>query len=156
MSLKDRAFLSAGGGTLAGFAVWRGAFRGAAAVGGRRAAAKGAGRVITRAGSGAAGGAIICAPGGPVALGCALVAGTAAMLTIDWALLSIEEAVNRDATEARLKKGLTGFRENLERDLGNRIETRFEHLQQARQERIRGVFLPMERAKEATTGVAAN
>ncbi|TDT38608.1 hypothetical protein DES49_2591 [Halospina denitrificans] len=156
MSLNDRAFLSAGGGTLAGFAVWRGAFRGAAAVGGRRAAAKGAGRVITRAGSGAAGGAMICAPSGPVALGCALVAGTAAMLTIDWALLSVEEAVSRDAMEARLKEGLAGFRENLERDLGNRIETRVEHLQQARQERIRGVFLPMEGIKQAATGVAAN
>lgn len=156
MSLKDRAFLSAGGGTIAGFAVWRGAFRGAAAVGGRRAAAKGAGRLITRAGSGAAGGAVVCSPGGPVALGCALVAGTAAMLTIDWALLSIEEAVSRDAMEARLKEGLAGFRENLERDLGSRIETRFETLQHARQTRIRGVFLPMERVGQAATGVAAN
>ena len=156
MTLNDRAFLSAGGGTLAGFAIWRGAFRGAAAVGGRRAAAKGAGRLITRAGSGAAGGAVACAPGGPVALGCALVAGTAAMLTIDWALLSIEEAVSRDAMEARLKEGLAGFRENLERDLERRIEARFEQLQQARKARIRGVFLPMERVRQAATDVAAN
>lgn len=156
MSLDDRALLSAGGGTLAGFAVWRGAFRGAAAVGGRRAAAKGAGRVISRAGSGAAGGAVVCAPGGPVALGCALVAGTAAMLTIDWALLSIEEAVSREAMEARLEDGLDGFRENLERDLEGRIGNRFEALQQARQDRIRGVFLPLERVGQAATGVAAN
>jgi|AntDeeMetagen192_2_1112575.scaffolds.fasta_scaffold00224_14 hypothetical protein len=156
MRLKDRVFLSAGGGTLAGFAVWRGAFRGAAAVGGRRAAAKGAGRVITRAGSGAAGGAMICAPGGPVALGCALVAGTAAMLTIDWALLSIEEAVSRDDMEARLKEGLAGFREDLEQDLGNRIKARFDNLQQVRNDRIRGVFVPLERVGQAATGVAAN
>jgi hypothetical protein len=78
------------------------------------------------------------------------------MLTIDWALLSIEEAVSRDDMEARLKEGLAGFREDLEQDLGNRIKARFDNLQQVRNDRIRGVFVPLERVGQAATGVAAN
>ena len=152
MTLNERAFASVGGGTLAGFAVWRSALRGAAALGARSAATRGAGRAATRIGSGAAGGAVVCSPGGPAALGCALVAGAATMLTMDWALINIEEAVGRERLRKRLEAGLADFRRELERDLRQRTDARVSALEQARRERIRTLFLPLEHISGGSQG----
>jgi hypothetical protein len=109
--LETRVALStlAAGGAAAG-TVWRGAAARAAAGSGRVAAARGAGRGAARAGAAASGGMTACAPAGPYALGCAVVAGAAAWLATDWALLRIDEAMNREALLAAMTAGVEELR----------------------------------------------
>jgi hypothetical protein len=109
--LEARVGLStlAAGGAAAG-TVWRGAAARAAAGSGRAAAARGAGRGFARAGTAAGGGMTACAPAGPYALGCAVVAGAAAWLVTDWALLRVDEAMNREALLAAMQAGIDELR----------------------------------------------
>lgn len=107
---------SVGVGAAAGPMIWRTASRRAAATG-RAAATRTASRTASRAGTAAAGGALGCAPAGPAALGCALLAGTAAWVGTDWLLLRIDEARNRDDFEAALHAALTASRESLRDEL---------------------------------------
>src|SRR5690606_23709407 len=65
--------------------------RAAAVRGGRAAAARTAARGASRVGAAAASGAAVCAPGGPVAAACAVLAGAGAWLVTDWALLRLDE-----------------------------------------------------------------
>ena len=152
ISLDTRMALGSGGGAVAGIALWRGAIRGAAGLTGRRAAARGAGRAALRVGSAAAGGALVCSPGGPAALGCALVAGTAVWLSVDWALIRLDEALTRERMEQRLQAGLSGFRQRLERELRREAKARFEALQEARSVRIRAGFRPLESIGDSAAG----
>jgi hypothetical protein len=109
--LETRVALStiAAGGVAAG-TVWRGATARAAAQSGRAAAARGASRGIARAGAAAGSGMTACAPAGPYALGCAVVAGAAAWLATDWTLLRIDEAMNREALLAAMEAGVQELR----------------------------------------------
>lgn len=90
----------------------------AAAQGGRAAAgrtgARLAARGASRVGAAAAGGAALCSPGGPIAAGCAIVAGVGAWLATDWALVEIDERLNRDAFERDLAAALDEMRSVLE------------------------------------------
>jgi hypothetical protein len=104
-------------GVAAGPALWRAASRRMAAGGGRPALARAAGRGAARAGSAAAGGAALCAPGGPVAFGCAVAAGAAAWVAADWALLRIDEAMHREQLLAAIEESLGILRNDLQRDL---------------------------------------
>ncbi|MCC5868169.1 MAG: hypothetical protein JJU27_06620 [Gammaproteobacteria bacterium] len=97
---------AAAAGAAAGPVIWRAASRRAATTSGRAMAARGAGRGAARVGSAAAGGAAVCAPSGPGALACALVAGAASWLAVDWALLRWDEARNRDELIAALQVSL--------------------------------------------------
>lgn len=97
---------AAAAGAAAGPVVRRAASRRAASASGRAVAARGAGRGAARFGSAAAGGAAVCAPSGPGALACALVAGAASWLAVDWALLRWDEARNRDDLIAALQLSL--------------------------------------------------
>lgn len=116
ISRMSTSSLVAGGVMAAPLAV-RLARRQATTASGRALAARGASRGAARAGTGAAGGAALCAPGGPAALGCALVAGGVAWLATDWALLSLDEAMNRDEMERELHRALEALREELEADM---------------------------------------
>jgi hypothetical protein len=118
-ALETRLSLStlAAGGAAAGPALWRAVAARTSATAGRAAAARAAGRGAARAGSAAAGGAAVCSPGGPAAVGCALIAGAAAWLGTDWALLRIDEHLHRDDFEAALDAGLAALRQQIEQDL---------------------------------------
>jgi hypothetical protein len=116
--LKTRVALStvAAGGVAAG-TVWCGAAARAAARSGRAAAARGTSRGIARAGAAAGSGMTACAPAGPYALGCAVVAGAAAWLATDWALLRIDEAMNREALLAAMEAGVHELRVAMQEEM---------------------------------------
>ncbi|MDX1587975.1 MAG: hypothetical protein R3296_03475 [Oleiphilaceae bacterium] len=143
LSMNERLSLS-GGGAVAGVVLWRGAARGAAALGGRRVAAQGAGRGAARIGAGAAGGALACAPGGPLALTCAVAAGTLAWVGLDWALLKGEELLGRDEMEAALQKSLAGLRQEVEGPLQGALAAELQQHHERMQQRISGHFLPLQ------------
>jgi hypothetical protein len=115
-ALESRVALSsaAAGGVAAGTIVWRGAAARGATASGRAAAARGVGRGAARAGAAAGGGAAAC---GPAALGCALLAGAAAWVATDWALLRLDEALNRDELLAALDASLAGLKAEMHADL---------------------------------------
>ena len=104
-------------GVAVGPMIWRAASRRATAASGRAVAARGAGRGAARAGTAAAGGATLCAPSGPGALACALVAGAAGWLATDWALLRLDEALNRDELLAALQQSLDEMEDEMTRSL---------------------------------------
>lgn len=112
---------SVGLGAAAGPMIWRAASRRAAATG-RVAAARTTARAASRAGSAAAGGALACAPTGPAALGCALVAGTGAWLGTDWLLLRIDEHRHRAEFEAAVHAALVATRASLRDELAGHYE----------------------------------
>lgn len=119
-TLETRMSLStlAAGGAAVGPALWRGvAARRSAAAAGRAAAERLAVRGAARVGTAAAGGAAVCSPGGPAALGCALLAGTAAWLGTDWVLLSIDEHLHRDDLLEALEAGLAELRDGMREEL---------------------------------------
>lgn len=114
---RVRLSTAAGGGAAAGVVLWRRAAARAAAASGRAVAARSTGRVAARAGTAASGGLAVCAATGPAAAGCALLAGAAAWLATDWALLRIEEARNRDELLAALEAGLDQFQAQMQADV---------------------------------------
>jgi hypothetical protein len=93
-------------GAAAGSVVWRAS---ASRAGARRIA----GRGVARAGTAAGGAAAVCGPGGPAAIGCAVVAGAATWLATDWALLKIEEARHREQLIEALEAGLAELQRQL-------------------------------------------
>ena len=104
----------AAAGVALGPALWRAT---AARSSGRAVAARGASRGAARAGSAAGGGAVACSPGGPLALGCAVVAGVATWLATDWLLLRADELRNRETLIAELEQELKLIRAQLEADM---------------------------------------
>jgi hypothetical protein len=134
----------AAAGAAAGPAVWSAAAARRAAAGGRAVAARAGGRVAARAGSAAAGGAAICAPTGPGALACGLVAGAAVWLGSDWALLRVDEHFNRDELHAALDTGLTELRLQIESTLLDAYDELIAAHYGAVQNEIRDGFVPAE------------
>ncbi len=133
---------AAAGGVAAGPALWRAAHARRAATGSRAVAARGAARGTARAGSAAAGGAVACSPGGPVALGCALVAGAATWIAADWALLRIDEAMNRGELMSTLDAGLAELRTDMEREMLQIYDAMIAAHYASIQEDIRSGFVP--------------
>lgn len=97
---------SVAGGAAAGSVLWRRAAARAATATGRAVAARGASRTAARAGAATTGSLAVCAATGPAAAGCALLAGAAAWVATDWALLRIDEWRHRDELLAALEAGL--------------------------------------------------
>ena len=108
---------------LAGPALWRAVAARSAVNSARAAATAGAARGASRAGSAAAG-AVVCLPGGPVAIACAAVAGVATWLATDWLLLQVDEALNREELLAGLESGLQELRSALQFELLQVYDTR--------------------------------
>jgi hypothetical protein len=147
-SLQFRvAASSAASAGVIGLRIWRGMATRSAAVGGRAVAGRAAGRGAARAGSAAAGGATVCSPGGPLAIGCALVAGAAVWLATDWALLQYDEWRHREAFMAEIEQGLDGLRAELEGELLAGYAEQVALRQQAMDEQVVGVFVPWEAAR---------
>lgn len=109
--------VAAGGAAAAGPALWRAAAARGSAAARSAVAARTAVRGATRAGSAATGGAVLCSPGGPLALGCALLTGAAVWIATDWALLAADERLNRADLVVALQSGLDALRHQMERDL---------------------------------------
>ena len=149
--LANRLVLSSAGGLATGALVWRSATRAAVSRGGRAAAARGAGRVASRAGSAAVAGLGLCGVTGPVAIGCGLVAGTAAWISIDWAMIEADEWANREDLEQRLRQGLTDVRYDLEQELSHALKDRLEQLNRVQRVRIRRTLTPLGTIKKAAT-----
>lgn len=143
-ALETRLALStlAAGGAAAGPALWRAVAARSSAMAGRAAAARTAGRAAARAGTAAAGGAAICSAGGPAAIGCAVIAGAAAWLGTDLALLRVDEHFNRDDLESALAAGLAALREQVEQDLSAAYEGLIDRHYGAVQDEIRRGFVP--------------
>lgn len=121
---EQRAFASrvrmstaAGGSVAAGTALWRRAAARAATVSGRVVATRGAGRATARVAAAAGGGMTVCAPTGPAAAGCALLAGAIAWVATDWAMLQIDEARHRDDLLAALDAGLESLQAQVLEDV---------------------------------------
>jgi hypothetical protein len=132
----------AAGGVAAGPAVWRAANARRAAAGGRAALARGAGRGAARAGSAAMGGAAACAPTGPLAVGCALAAGAVAWIATDWALLKLDEALNRDALVTAFETSLGELEAAMRADLMAAYDALIAAHYDAMQQDIRRGFVP--------------
>lgn len=101
---------------VAGPALWRAVAARSAVTSARAAATAGAARGASRAGSAAAG-AVVCLPGGPLAIACAAVAGVATWLATDWLLLQVDEALNREEMLEGMQSGLLELRTGLETEL---------------------------------------
>ncbi len=128
------AMSSLGAAGLAGPALWRAVAARNAVASSRMVATAG-----TRAGarlSSAAGGAALCAPGGPLAIACAAGAGVATWVATDWLLLQVDEAVNREALMAALQASLADLRDGLEQELVLAYDARLAALQASTQEQI--------------------
>ncbi len=132
---------SVGLGAAAGPMIWRAASRRAAASG-RVAATRTTARAASRAGSAAAGGALACAPTGPAALGCALVAGTGAWLGTDWLLLRIDEHRHRAEFEAAVHAALVATRASLREELTGHYERASQTRRYALGAEIEYTFIP--------------
>jgi len=90
-------------------------FQLAAGVAGKlaaKSAAKG-GSVLAGAGTGA----LICTPGGPLALLCGAAAGIATWLAVDLVVLEVDEQLNREQLEAEIRKAVEAEEEELKDSL---------------------------------------
>lgn len=101
------------GSTLAAAASWHLARM----AGSRAAAGRIAARGTARAGTAALSATAICAPGGPLALGCGLAAGATAWIATDRLLLGIDEAMNRQQMLDALSASLNTMRQDIEATL---------------------------------------
>ncbi len=143
--------LSASGAVAAGAAagplLWRAVSRRlVAASSGRALAVRGTGRGAARFGTAAGGGMAVCAPGGPAAIACALAAGTAGWLAADWALLRLDEVLNRDELMAAMESGLAELRDELEQQLLDAYDAVLAEQYAAMQADIERTFVPVRAA----------
>ncbi|HEX5418359.1 MAG TPA: hypothetical protein VFY39_00030 [Gammaproteobacteria bacterium] len=133
----------AAGGAGAGPALWRTmAARTAEEGAGRAAAERLAVRGAARIGSAAAGGAAVCSPSGPFALGCAVVAGTAAWVGTDWALLKIDAHLHRDELLKGLEGSLKELHDGMQRNLLDAYDRIIDGRYTAVQDDLRTSFVP--------------
>lgn len=139
--LRNRVAVSSlGAAGLAGPALWR-AVAARNALASARVVAAGSARGGSRLG-GAAAGALLCAPGGPLAVACAAGAGVVTWLATDWLLLQLDEAWNRDELLSHMAGALQDLRVGLEAELVTAYEARIAAIESASQVAISQTFSP--------------
>lgn len=138
------AVSSIAGASMAGTALWRVAVA-RNALGSARVAGAMSARGGARVGS-AATGALVCAPGGPLAIACAAGVGIATWVATDWLLLEVDEAVSREAMEAALLAGLNTLQEALKAEILAAYDARVEAISEASQQHIAQTFVLREGA----------
>ncbi len=155
-ALTTRLSLStvAGGGAALAPALWRAAGRGAEEAGARAAGERLAAGGAARIGESALGGGAVCAPGGPLALGCALVAGTAAWVGTDWALLRLDEHLHRQQFVGEVDASLGALQVRMREALLDAYDRIIAGHYDAVQDDIRHSFVPA-RAGVGEAGSAA-
>jgi len=139
--LRNRVAVSSlGAAGLAGPALWR-AVAARNAIASARVVAAGRARGGSRLG-GAAAGAMLCAPGGPLAVACAAGAGVVAWLATAWLLLQLAGAWTREELLGPLEVALQDLRKGLEGELLTAYAARFAVIDSASQAVISQTFSP--------------
>lgn len=92
--------------------------------------------------AGALGGAAVCSPAGPAAIGCGIVAGVVTWLVVDKVAIEIDEAVSRDAMRADILAALAEEKANLKTALQQRQASLIGSMTQDLQMTVDGVFIP--------------
>lgn len=139
--LRNRVAISSlGAAGVAGPALWR-AVAARNALGSARVVAATSARGGSRLG-GAAAGALLCAPGGPVAVVCAAGAGVVTWLATDWLLLQLDEAWNKEELLRHMTAALLDLRLGLEAELLAAYEARIAAIGSASQAAISQTFSP--------------
>jgi hypothetical protein len=149
---RFRVAVAASGGIVAAIGVSAFAARAASAMAARlatrqgyRAAAGAAGKVASRRAGAvtlAAAAATACAPGGPLAALCALVAGAASWIAIDYTLVSIDELRFRGEMRAEILDAVRAAEQQLAADLKAQQQALIERLAASAAESIDRVFVP--------------
>lgn len=125
------------------------AMRSSARLSGNRAlAVKNAGRGAAKAGKVGAG-AMGCAAAGPAGWACALAVGGAAWLAADWALLTVDEARNRDALIAEWEERLAVLRAELEETLLENYGQAIAAWQEGMHREVERSFSPLDTVRSA-------
>lgn len=139
--LRNRVAVSSFGAVgIAGPALWR-AVAARNALGSARVLAAGSARGASRLG-GAATGALMCAPGGPLAVACAAGAGVVTWLATDWLLLQLDEAWNRAELLSHMEDALQDLRVGLEAELLAAYQERIAAIENSSQAVISQTFSP--------------
>ena len=139
--LRNRVAVSSFGAVgIAGPALWR-AVAARNAVGSARVLAATSARGGSRL-SGAATGALVCAPGGPLAVACAAGAGVVTWLATDWLLLQLDEAWNRAELLSHMAEALQDLRVGLEAELLTAYQERIAAIEVSSQAAITQTFSP--------------
>ncbi len=155
-TLTTRLSLStlAGSGAALGPALWRAVGRGAEEAGARAAGERLAAGGAARIGESALGGGAVCAPGGPLALGCALVAGTAAWVGTDWALLRLDEHMHRQQFVSEVDASLAALHDRMRKALLDTYDQIIAGHYDAVQDDIRHSFVPARAGVDAPGSAA--
>lgn len=127
--------------------------RAAAVRGGRAAASRAAARGASRIGTAAVGGAAVCAPGGPAAVACAVLAGAGAWLVTDWALMRIDERMHRAELERSFGEALAGLRAEIDRELTAAFDASIASHYAVAEGEIRRSFVPAHAGRAALQGL---
>lgn len=109
----------------------------AANAAGANASKRGASVLLSAAAAGT-----LCAPGGPLALACATVAGAVTWLGVDMAMIAIDEALFRKSLRAELVEELQGQRQDLRDELRQKLEQAAADYRSQAAQRIDKVFVP--------------
>lgn len=111
--------------------------RAAASAAGSTSGKRGA-SVLLSAGAASA----LCAPGGPLALACGVVAGAVTWLGVDMALIAVDEALFREKLKAELVSELQAQRSSLREALRAQLEQAASAYSDQAQRRLDKVFVP--------------
>lgn len=122
----------------------------ATAAGGGALTLKGAGRGAAKAGTAGAS-ALGCAAAGPAGWACALAVGGAAWLAADWALLTVDEARNRDMLVAEWEERLALLRVELEEALLARYGQAIETWHEGMRLEVERTFSPLDSLRRTQT-----
>ncbi len=134
---------AAASGAGAATTAWRLFGRRTATAASSRLAVRGTTRGAARAGTSAGAGAVLCAPGGPAAFACGLVAGGAVWLATDWGLLQLDALRNREAMEDALHEAIATQRQDLEEQLLRHWLDVVEQHYQGMQREVERTFIPI-------------
>jgi hypothetical protein len=87
-------------------------------------------------------GTALCAPSGPVAIVCGITAGVVTWLSVDKALIELDETLNREAMRADLLEVLAGEKAALAEQLKQKHHARVDHMAASVNDAVRRTFVP--------------
>jgi hypothetical protein len=145
----DRIGIQAAAGLGAGALLARGTI---ARVNARVASARAAARLGGR--GTAASGAAACGVSGPLAIGCGVVVFTGITLGTEWALLRADEALNREALEQAMHRGVDALRASMMKAYGQELLGGFEADLGTLAAGVRASLRPIDRIRGPDAGEA--